>query len=47
LGGKLGTWNVIYQNGGKFKVQSTVLPSIPNNLGNYKALAGILYLIIR
>jgi hypothetical protein len=38
LGGKLGTWNVIYQNGGKFKVQSTVLPSIPNHVGNCKAL---------
>ena len=38
LGGKLGTWNVIYQNGGKFKVQSTLLPSKPNHLGNYKAL---------
>ena len=38
LGGKLGTWNIIYQNGGKFKVQSTALPSKPNHLGNYKAL---------
>jgi hypothetical protein len=27
------------QIGGKFKVQSTVLPSNPNHLGNYKALA--------
>jgi len=38
LGGKLGTWNVMDQIGGKFKVQSTVLPSKPNHLGNYKAL---------
>ena len=38
LGGKLGTWNVIFQNGGKFNVQSTVLQSIPNHVGNYKAL---------
>jgi hypothetical protein len=38
LGGKLGTWNVIDQKGGKFKVQSTVFPSKPNHLGNYKAL---------
>ena len=38
LGGKLGTWNVVDQIGGKFKVQSTVLPSKPNHLGNYKAL---------
>jgi hypothetical protein len=37
LGGKLGTWNVIDQKGGKFKVQSTVFPSKPNHLGNYKA----------
>ena len=26
------------QIGGKFKVESTVLPSNPNHLGNYKAL---------
>ena len=38
LGGKLGTWNVMDQISGKFKVQSTVLPSNPNHLGNYKAL---------
>ena len=38
FGGKLGTWNVMDQIGGKFKVQSTVLPSKPNHLGNYKAL---------
>jgi hypothetical protein len=38
LGGKLGTWNVMNQIGGKFKVQSTMLPSNPNHLGNYKAL---------
>jgi hypothetical protein len=38
LGGKLGTWNVIDQKGGKFKVQSTVFPSKLNHLGNYKAL---------
>ena len=38
VGGKLGTWNVIDQQGGKFKLQSTVLPSTPNHLGNYKAL---------
>ena len=38
LGGKLGTWNVIDQKGGKFKVQSTVFPSKPNHLGHYKAL---------
>ena len=38
LGGKLGTWNVMDQKGGKFNVQSTVLPSKPNHLGNYKAL---------
>jgi hypothetical protein len=38
LEGKLGTWNVMDQKGGKFKVQSTVLPSKPNHLGNYKAL---------
>jgi hypothetical protein len=38
LGGKLGTWNVMDQKGGNFKVQSTVLQSKPNHLGNYKAL---------
>ena len=38
LGGKLGTWNVIDQKGGKFKVQSTVFPSKPNHLANYKVL---------
>ena len=38
VGGKLGTWNIIDQKGGKFKLQSTVLPSTPNHLGNYKAL---------
>jgi len=38
LGVKLGTWNVMDQIGGKFKVQSTVLPSKSNHLGNYKAL---------
>ena len=38
LGGKLGTWNVIDQTGGKFKVQSTVFPSKPNHLGHYKVL---------
>jgi hypothetical protein len=38
LGGKLGTWNIMDQIGGKFKVQSTLLPSKPNHLGNYKAL---------
>jgi hypothetical protein len=38
LGGKLGTWNVMNQIGSKFKVQSTMLPSNPNHLGNYKAL---------
>ena len=38
LGGNLGTWNIMDQIGGKFKVQSTVLPSKPNHLGNYKAL---------
>jgi hypothetical protein len=32
------TITVVDQIGGKFKVQSTVLPSNPNHLGNYKAL---------
>ena len=38
LEGKLGTWNVTDQIGGKFKVQSTVLPSKHNHLGKYKVL---------
>ena len=38
LGGKLGTWNVMDQKGSKFKVQSTMLPSKSNHLGNYRAL---------
>jgi hypothetical protein len=38
LGGKLGTWKVVDQIGSKFEVQSTVLLSKWNHLGNYKAL---------
>ena len=38
LGGNLGSWNIMDQIGGKFKVQSTVLPSKPNHLGNYNVL---------